>query len=81
MKKVQYNGSNILLVGCVEYSLKLKLAMFLSVYWVWCFSFFIFSAISIANDSGIGAVFSGVTNLVYLFLCATWIDDLFNEDY
>ena len=80
MKTINIRGINIVYGEKQSYLNKLKLAMFLSVYWIWCFSFFIVAVIRIVNGSGFDAVLSGVVNLMCLFLCATWIEDLFNEN-
>lgn len=80
MKTINVKGLDIVFCEKGEYSNKLKLAMFLAVYWIWCFSFFIAAVIRIVDGAGLEAVGSGVINLMCLFLCAIWIEDLFNEN-
>ena len=79
MKTINLDGIDITIGSKKHYLMKLRLAMFLSLYWVWCFSFFIISVVGIVNDAGVAAMISGIINLLCLFLCATWIEDLFNE--
>lgn len=79
MKIINLDGIDITIGSKKQYLMKLRLAMFLVVYWLWCFSFFIIAVVGIVNGAVIGAVISGVINLLCLFLCATWIEDLFNE--
>lgn len=79
MKTINLDGIDITIGSKKHYLMKLRQAMFLSLYWVWCFSFFIVAVVGIVGGARIGAVISGVINLLCLFLCATWIEDLFNE--
>ena len=79
MKIINLDGIDITIGSKKQYLMKLRLAMFLAVYWLWCFSFFIAAVVGIVNGAGVAAVISGIINLLCLFLCATWIEDLFNE--
>lgn len=79
MKTINVKGLDVVFGEKGEYLNKLKLAMFLSIYWIWCFSSFIVAVIRIVNGAGIEAVVNGIIQLLCLFLCAIWIEDLFNE--
>lgn len=58
---------------------KLKSAMFLSIYWVWCFSFFVFNAVMVASGGGLHYAANGIIQVSCLFLAAMMIEDLLNE--
>lgn len=58
---------------------ELKFAMFLSVYWLWCFTFLIIAILRIVDGVGISAVINGIIQLLCLFASATWIEELLND--
>lgn len=58
---------------------ELKFAMFLSVYWVWCFTFLIIAMVRIVDGAGLSDVICGVVQLLCLFLATMWIEELLND--
>lgn len=59
---------------------ELKQAMFLTFYWLWCFTFLMIAIFRIADGAGFEAVGNGVIQFSCLMLSTVWIDDLLNCD-
>nr|DAF69031.1 MAG TPA: hypothetical protein [Caudoviricetes sp.] len=59
--------------------MEIKLAMFLSVYWIYCFSWFLVNLVKIVNGGGLYYSINGAIQVSCLFLAAMMIEDLLNE--
>lgn len=59
---------------------QLKFAMFLSVWWLWCLSFFIVNVFRIIVGDTFNGLLGGVINFICLIMATLWIEGLLNEN-
>lgn len=62
------------------YKSKVRFTLFVGVYWIWCLLWFgvaIFKIAILHNYSS--GLWTGVINLMCLFLATLWIEDLIND--